>query len=288
MVSNKDYNPNLEDFKFLRSLPPIPQDTQEWKVFARPEEVDIDWHRTEDQKRMGSCTANGTTSAMERVFEVAGDLIQLSRIFMYLATQKLDGLLGRDSGSTISNAARVALNGCPLESLTGYPTNYPNAAARAKILSKEMYIAGEPYKVPKVWQVPQDYGKILDFLGGGGAVAFGIRYYHGLIPSDRIIRDFSVRPRSGGHAMAVLGYTKDGELRAVNSHADGPYIITEKAWMKMLRDGFTSAVGYIGNDAKPVDWYKNSPYYKLKAKDNLDIIHPSDKPEDKDEEEKKD
>lgn len=266
-MGNKDYNPNLENFDFFKNLPPIPQDTEAWKVFARPEEVGIDWHRTEDQKQMGSCTANGTTSAMERCHETVGNIVQLSRIFMYLATQKRDGLLGRDAGSTIYNSTIVALDGCPLESLTGYPSSYPNAAARAKILGKDMYEAGKAYAIPKSWQAPKDFNKTLDFIGGGGAIAFGIRYYHGLIPSDRIIRQFAVRARSGGHAMAVLGYTSDGLLRAVNSHADGPYLITEKAWMQMLNDKFTSAVGLtMDQQARPIDWYKNSPYFKLKQK----------------------
>lgn len=257
---------DLEDRSFLSQVPQLLMTSTAWKAFTRPAEVNIDWHRSENQGRLGSCQGHGLTSVLERLAFACGLTVQLSEIFAYLATQKIDGLLGSDSGSTISGGAKLAMaTGVPLESVTGYPGSYPSRSAIAQYLSKENYEAAAQHKAKSLWQVEDNLDKTLDFLGGGGAITFGISWYSGLIPKDRVVRDFNPSRNKllGGHAMAVLGYTKDGELKAANSHADGPYIITPSAWSKMLQHRSTAAIGLMGNPtAEPIDWYKNSPNNK--------------------------
>ena len=59
--------------------------------------------------------------------------------------------------------------------------------------------------------------------------------------------------------MAVLGYTRTGILRAVNSWGDGPYEIMPDAWRAMMRHPWTSAYGLVGTeDAGPVNWVEDS------------------------------
>ena len=179
--------------------------------------------------------------------------------------RKNDGLLGADDGSTIYGGSKLATEvGCCLESLTGYPGNYPAATARASILSSSNYAAAASYKAVSAWRVPQEHEKILDFIAGGGGISFGIRWYNGFIPSDRIVKSYVPRNIRGGHAMCVLGYDRDQNLIAFNSWGDGSYKITPTAWKQMFSYNDNSAIGLMGNkDAKPsIDWYKNSPYYK--------------------------
>jgi hypothetical protein len=251
---------------FLYNLPQAPMKTAEWSAFSRPAEVDISWHRTENQGQIGSCQGHALSSGLERLAFVKGERVQLSEIFAYLATQKIDGLLGRDSGSTISGGGKIGVGvGCPKEELTGYPSSYPGQMDRARILSSENYEAAKAYRAKSIWQVPQDHDECLDYIGGGGFFSFGISWYSGLIPKDRIVRKFAPASNRilGGHAMCVLGYDKDGNLRAANSHADGPYLITPEAWRQMLQHRNTAAIGLMGNqEATPVDWYSNSPYFK--------------------------
>jgi hypothetical protein len=257
-----------EDRLFLRTLAELPLQSEAWFKFSRPEEVSIDWHRTENQGQIGSCQGHSVSSTLERLCQVNGELVQLSEIFAYLGTQKIDGLLGSDRGSTISGGCKLAVEvGCCLEELTGYPRSYPDRAAREKILSPANYAAAARYKAKSAWKVPDDHDALLNFIGGGGGVNFGISYYSGLIPKDRVVRSFRPGAGGGGHAMCVLGYDRDGNLRAANSHADGPYLITPQAWKQMLAHRYTAAIGLMGNvEGKPVNWYENSPYYKLREK----------------------
>ena len=249
-----------EDRPWLNRLPELPA---VWRAFSRPDSVGIAWHRTENQGRLGSCQGNDLTSVLERLAVVRGETVQLSRIFAYLATQKRDNLLGRDRGSTISGGIQLAIEtGCPLESVTGYPRKYPSRADRAKILSAANYAAGEPYKACTAWKVSRNYDETLNFIGGGGAVSFGIAWRRGLIPRSRVLSRYNPRAARSGHAMAVLGYTARGNLLAVNSHGDGSYEITPAAWLEILRHRRTVAVGLVGmTEPEPVDWLEDSPHY---------------------------
>lgn len=263
-----DWAREQENYDFLRSLAPVPMRTAAWKSFQRPAEVDTNWHRTENQGSIGSCQGHSLSSVLERLAVVNGDKIQLSEIFAYLATQNIDGLLGADNGSTISGGCELAVTvGCCLEELTGYPRSYPRRSDRERILSSANYAAAEKYKAKSAWQVPDDHDALLDFIGGGGGINFGICWDYDMIPQDRIVRSYSPGRGCGGHAMCLLGYDRDGNLKAANSHADGEYLITPKAWHQIMQHQYTAAIGLMGNpEAQPVNWYENSPYYKLKEK----------------------
>lgn len=232
----------LEDRTFLAGLAAIPRT---FATFSRPESVGVEWHKTENQGQIGSCQGNDLSSCIERVEQVAKKpAVQLSRIFAYLATQKLDGLLGSDRGSTITGGAKLALNiGVPPEMLTGYPSSYPGRSERDRILSEAMYMAATGHKVHSLWDVPEDPDEAKNWIGGGGAISLGIKWPG--IPQDRIIKKYS--GGSGGHAVAILGYDKDN-LIGVNSWGDGPFKITNQAWVQMIRHSYTAAVGLAGQE----------------------------------------
>ena len=255
---------DLEDRSLLQRLPELPA---EFLTYSRPAEVGVDWHKPENQGPIGSCQGNDLTSCAERLQFVRtrdkAKVVQLSRIFAYLATQKIDGLLGRgDVGSTITGGCKLLLtSGAPPEELTSYPSSYPSRSSIERILSAENYKAGEPYKAVSTWKVPEDPEESMNFIGGGGAISIGIAWYSGLIPRDRIVKSFSPSGRTGGHAMAVLGYTTGGNLVAVNSHGDGKYEITPNAWRQIVRHQRSACVGLVGtSEPTPVDWISSSPW----------------------------
>lgn len=247
----------LEDRELLAGLRDVPR---AFKSFARPASVGLEWHHTENQGQLGSCQGNDLASCGERLAWVAGGArLQLSRIFAYLATQKIDGLLGADRGSTISGGAKLITTvGLPLEDLTGYPSRYPDVNQRRAILSDANYAAAAAHMAASTWRVPAEPDEARNWIGGGGAISLGIRWPG--MPAGRVFRRFT--GGRGGHAIAVLGYDsldgvagidlRPGEphLAVVNSHGDGPFAITDDAWVQMHRDSYTAAVGLAG-DAEP-------------------------------------
>lgn len=261
VMKNKLYNVPLEkeDRELLGALPKLPK---AWSLYSRPASVSVNWHKTENQGNMGSCRGHSGTSGLERLQYVrnggnADAVVQLSEIFFYLACQKIDGLLGRDVGSTISAGYKLVLNyGCLPASETGYPSAYPSKSQRSKILRRSNYEAGAPYKAKSGWEVPDDPDAAMNFIGGGGVIDFGCAFWRGFFPADRIIKSYRVPGgRTGGHAMVALGYTESGNILCVNSHGDGEYQFKPNAWRQMIRHKRTSAVGYIGTDEpEPVPW----------------------------------
>lgn len=247
----------LEDRAYLERLEEMPMT---FKTFGRPDEIDVAWHRDENQGRIGSCQSNALTSILERIQYVQSNdkskVVQLSKIFGYLATQKIDRLLGQDSGSTISGGAKLALTVgvCP-ESLTGYPARYPDGASIRKILSQDNYNAAAPYRALKSWRASSDVEECMSFIAGGGGINIGVVWYNGLIPRDRVVRSFNPPARGGGHAMSILGYTRSGNLIGMNSWGDGKYEITPTAWKQMINHRFTAAVGLTGTlEPRKVKW----------------------------------
>lgn len=239
----------MEDREFLSGLRDIPP---AFSTFARPDSVGVEWHKTENQGSIGSCQGNDLASCVERIaFVRDGSKVQLSRIYAYLRTQQLDGLLGGDRGSTISGGGKVALEGLPLEELTGYPRSYPGSSERARILG----VGQLSHKATSLWKVPEDPDEARNWIGGGGAISIGIQWMG--IPNDRILRSY--RGGSGGHANAVLGYTPE-YLIACNSWGDGPWFITNDAWRQMYRHSYTAMVGMAGDhepEPKPVNIHLN-------------------------------
>ena len=106
-------------------------------TFTAPDAIDPrSWMTIEDQGQMGSCSGNAMTSCLELLnwFDTGGDVVQLSRMFSYLAAQKMDGLLGRDTGATISGAVKAAKTfGTCLESTFPYPSRYVDSIPTAAL-----------------------------------------------------------------------------------------------------------------------------------------------------------
>jgi hypothetical protein len=254
---------DLENFEELAAMPSLPET---FMAFERPKEVPVDWHRTENQGRLGSCQGTALTSVLERLWLVmTGEVVQLSKIFAYLGSQQIGNLLGIDQGSRPTDGIKLALNyGAPEETLTGYPAAYPGSAAIKQVLSKNNFAAALRYKAKSACVFRPDDGvdAHLNFIGGGGAEWFGIKWYDGLIPADRIVRKYAPPKgvKLGGHSNAMLGYDKNGLFIPVNSWKDGPYKVTPEALLQMARYPRNVFAGLMGNEGKPVDWVKDSPW----------------------------
>jgi hypothetical protein len=180
--------------------------------FEAPEEIDPrPWHRIEMQGGMGSCQGHALSSVCEMAYHIAtGEVTQFSPLFAYLATQEMDGLLGRDAGSTIYNGMNVAkrIGMLPLD-LMPYPNpvRYPSSVARVREELEAAYKLASPFRI-RNHAMCKSYSDVFNFIASGqGGVSIGIQWGPAMTPNrEGVIERFA--PGPGGHAVAFLGYSK--------------------------------------------------------------------------------
>jgi hypothetical protein len=175
-------------------------------LYAAPPEMDPrPWHRIENQGPMGSCQGHALSSVCEMAYHIAtNEVIQFSPLFAYLATQKIDGLLGRDVGSTISGGLRCAreYGVCPLDVLP-----YPRPVRYEPRIPPEAFAAAAPFKI-RSHAVCRSYDDVFAFLASGlGGVEAGISWGSAMTPNRAGVIE-SFRPGGGGHAVCFLGYSR--------------------------------------------------------------------------------
>lgn len=264
-----------EDEAFLKELrrPRLPK---AFKTFARPAEIlPEESHQLEDQGPMGSCQGHGIASCTEQLnyIATAGDRTQLSNIFAYLATQWIDGLLGSDRGSTISGGVSLATNKgiCPLANAPyPNPVRYPNDSQRRAILSEANYAAGAPFKVRSSVGI-RSHEQALEWIGGGGVLSLGISWPPRIETINGRKTATAATRGGGGHAIAGLGYRRNGNLIFANSH-NYWLDITPSAFEAMLRHQWTVCIG-LSDMANPkprdLSWLKESRRNRLAIKPEL-------------------
>lgn len=232
---------------------------------AVPDEIDPrEWLRTENQGPMGSCRGHSLSTGCEFIYRgVIGETIQFSPMWCYLRTQKRDGLLGSDRGSTIENGVKVAveegicsLDVFPYPNPVRYSTRIPDGAAEDAATRKfGRYSPIENYDQAREW------------IGTGqGYVDIGVkwpfRHNNGHVTSFQ-------PTGNGGHAMAFCGYLKTGELILFNSHGErsgdrGEFFFTPQAFNEMCRQRYSSVIGVSDmKDAKPRELsFLKTPYIR--------------------------
>ena len=276
-IRNDGWRRDLEDSATLKALQAanVPKD---FVSYSNPVEVRPDLgenqHRLENQSSMGSCQGHSIASCCEQLNTIAtgGDRTQLSNIFAYIASQKITGsqLFGRDSGSTISSGVELATgNGICPEELAPYPdpVRYPNSRERQSILKQSNYEAGEPYKIRSSVAI-KTYDDATNWIGGGGVINLGISWPPRMQTIGNRKTAVAAASGGGGHAIAGLGYKKNGNLIFANSHAYW-MDITPDAFEQMLRHRWTVAIG-LSDMANPVP--RDLSYLKQSRKKRLGNI----------------
>lgn len=231
-------NPDIRDFfPDSRAIAPLlkkinlkPPGTKPVKV---PGEADLrQWcTKVEDQKNLGSCTANAGAGLVEYfVNRVYGKSVDVSRLFLYKTTRNLLGWTG-DTGATLrSTMGAMVLFGIPPEKYWPYTDT---SGAEPEGFDREppafCYAYGQSYKPLKYYKLdPPGYTRtqVLDgirtHIAGGLPAMFGFTVYRsitqtrtngGLIPfpcpKDTV---------EGGHAVVAVGY--DDKIKIRNADCD--------------------------------------------------------------------
>jgi C1A family cysteine protease len=267
-----------EDREFLKSH--LTKMSSALKSYAIPEMVDP-WKLderltpTEDQLQIGSCQGQSLTDTAEYAMYVAnGEIVQFSRMFAYLGSQKMDGISG-DNGSTLSGGTKlVSQYGLCLESTYPYPRSYPSGGVRnvpqgAWDEAKRFLMKGA-LDIEKAEDIRQ-------FIGSGaGQVQIGIAWGDFMEPKGGFITSFRPSGNFGGHAVVFAGYVPDSQVNKKSSA--GYWLILKNSWSRrwgingrayvdpgaaadMLKHKFTVMVGRSDMGAPkprpvPVDWTK--------------------------------
>ena len=257
---------DIEDRAYLASSGPFRLRSP---IVNAPETFDPrDWLAVNQQGNQGSCSGNALTTAVEVAnwLQSRGGLIQLSRQFAYVEGQRIDGLVGRDQGATISGVVRAAKTvGVCREDLFPYTGQYVTK------FPAECYAEGKQHLVTH--HVPiKSHADCLAFLHAGqGAIEIGIMWTDGLANCrGTITRSNSRGQVLGGHALALVGWVGDKIILA-NSHGKewgaGGYALCDRDWIdEQSREQQSEFIGISTltetfGEPQSWDWLKNPMPY---------------------------
>jgi C1A family cysteine protease len=183
--------------------------------------------KVEDQKNLGSCTANAAVGLVEYfVNRIYSKNLDVSRLFLYKATRNLLGWSG-DTGATLrSTMGAMVLFGVPPEKYWPYTDK---AGTEPDGFDREppafCYAFAQSYKPIKYYKLdPPEYTKaqVLDnirrHLAGGLPAMFGFTVYRSITQSRTTGMIPFPCPKDvveGGHAVVAVGY--DDKLRIKNT-----------------------------------------------------------------------
>lgn len=166
--------------------------------------------QVEDQKTIGSCTANAAVGALEYHRKKSGvDPSDLSRLFVYYNTRRLRGDIQTDTGATIAECmAAVLAYGAPRSDLWPYD-------------DKERWRLEPPKEVYEnaILNEAVQYARVSPGAGVLGSLAAGFPMCFGIF-LPKLAYDIAGRtgtmpeltneqwhsPQAGGHAMLIVGY----------------------------------------------------------------------------------
>ena len=169
-----------------------------------------------DQGRLGSCTANAATAAVQYTEqELTGkSRPSMSRLYTYYWTRFIEGHTGTDSGATIRDTFK-SLNryGYCFEKLWPYTNRFvdaPSVAAMAQA-DKHHLLTQVNYS-----SVPQQLGALRQVLAAGHPIVYGFTVYESFMSAQ--VRTTGLVPLPGkhekvlgGHAVCLVGYDDDAE-----------------------------------------------------------------------------
>ena len=184
-------------------------------VTGIPDNVDLrHWcSPVEDQKSLGSCTANAGVGLLEYFERRAfGNHIDASRLFLYKNSRKLAGLTG-DTGSYLrTTMAALVLFGVPPEKYWAYTDKKPDFDADPDAFC---YAFAENYKTiqylrldPPSTSANTLLDRIKTNLTAGLPSMFGFTVYDSIYDAEagKIPYPCSGEKVAGGHAVVAVGY----------------------------------------------------------------------------------
>lgn len=190
---------DLEDKKFLyeraRSFEYLP-------MSQLPESVDPRGQiGVKDQGQVGACSGFSRSYCMEALANgIGGQGMAFSPMYAYLKGQVIDGLLGRDTGATISGGIQASRKfGNAPDELFPFPGHYTTQipAGCDEAAEKHQLLAHTPVRSAE---------ECRQAIGSGFPIYLGIMWGR---ECDTPVLDRYSGSGGGGHAICLLGYVGD-------------------------------------------------------------------------------
>lgn len=168
-----------------------------------------------DQGELGSCTGNALVGALEYLenkdkdFEVDGQFVNLSRLFVYYNERLVEGDVSEDGGAQISTGIKVlAETGAATEDM--WPYQIWKYTAKP---SKKAYQDAATRKITAYARVDRSTGidAIKTVLASGYPIVFGFTVFDSFMSPQVAKTGVLNMPKSnegceGGHAVLCVGY----------------------------------------------------------------------------------
>lgn len=220
------------------------QDLKGWEDRAKDPALDPEnWGMRKQRQETNDCQGQATANGGERRrYYETGDRVQLSDMFAYQRTELLDGSFGRDAGTSIEGGAMVASTiGLPEEALHPYHLNgrlnyMTDKSAFERICNSEAVKASCAQNMAASFEPAPDFDKAIAGVVCGGSLHWGTMW-----PlkwdANRVLQDYIVG-NAGGHATEgvwVRWINGEWQLKFLNSHGDGYYYVTRRAYENAIR-----------------------------------------------------
>ena len=204
-----------------------------------------------NQGRLGSCQGQAIAKLVAALYFFAtGKWVPLSALKAYIDTQKIDGLLGADWGSTIAGGIQMAQTGLSTEDACPYRDTYPTQPEIKRILA----IATEARFAVKSGLRVMSHQHLKELTAGLMPASIGT-YWPFVIDNDWVVRRWQRIANGGGHARVFVGSFKNSLPGEDNSWGDwgddGRFWWEEAAFNACLRDPSTVCTA-VSELAEPV------------------------------------
>jgi len=177
-------------------------------------------------------------------------LVQVSRLFEYYATRKIEGTVSEDSGATIRDTVKAAAQYGVVDEAS-WPYNISKFATNPPAA---LWTTALTHKVTSYHSIADgDLATMKATLAAGYLVGYGFQVYSYFMSADMAKNGFLNIPGKsetlqGGHAQCLVGYD-DQMVNPFNSASKGAFLV---------RNSWGSAWGLAGYYWVSYDYLKNT------------------------------
>jgi C1A family cysteine protease len=186
-------------------------------------------------------------------------LIEVSRLFEYYATRKIEGTTGEDSGATIRDTIKAGAQYGIINEKT-WPYNVSQFAVNPP---SDVWTAAASHKITSYHAITDgDLATMKSVIVSGYLVEFGFTVYDYFLTADMAAKGFLPLPGrtesvQGGHAVDLVGYD-DNMISPFNTASKGAFLVRNSwgtGWGVSGSGYFWMSYDYVKNTSLCSDFW---------------------------------